>query len=306
MNGFHCPLCIPHLSPGPDDVYIFLDMDGILSLRLCDSDTARKIQCTVKEKFKCDNEKYTDLQWRCAAAEHLNQESLDNFRKLVEAIQTAQKRVFIILSSDWRSCGTLKDMKEEVFVKHPIIAENLGGKTPSEKLFEYREDRRVDTSPEADTGFDFETIANKYYANSLKTRAEQIDFWLKFHCLDGSNYIILDDKDDDLSKQFGKRFIYTFGIRDEIVDKALKVLNIHKQSIKQLDVERQLINQEIIFLKKKTKDIGVKNNALQSKACKGLLPAKKPTTKMQNAVTSIQPFQKSSLKSSKPKPFSIP
>jgi hypothetical protein len=218
LQEIHCPLCIQPLQHN-NPAFIFLDIDGVLIDRMS-NDTSEKIRTSIKEIFSKktnSSENFTELEWRIAAAHHFNQSPLENLNSLIIKIQKTRP-VHIILSSQWRNDGTLEEIRNQMFVQHPFSSIIIG-KTPPRD--------RERWAPEIKYGYSFEVIAKEKYNLELRSRANQITFWLRDHELENADFVILDDYDDDLSQRFPDRFVYISSfLTGKEVDEALKILKI--------------------------------------------------------------------------------
>lgn len=215
--GFHCPLCVQPLHQDP--AIIFLDMDGVMIKDRSSSPTQDNIRALLKDLFSRDGrDRYTELEWRTAAAYHLDVDPLVNLNLLINKIKKT-RAVQIVLSSDWRNDGTLEEIREKMFAMHsfsPLII----GKTPPENSDK--------GAPEIISGYDFEKAAKDLYHLKLTYRADQIEFWLRNHGFDlnTSDYVIFDDADLGLSERFPNNFVFTRPLDTNAISKALKILNI--------------------------------------------------------------------------------
>src|SRR5438128_985355 len=143
----HCPFCIQPFSSTP--VLIFLGIDGVLINRDSVQD---KIYATVDQLFS--DRRPSELEYRIAAARHLNKNALESLDLLIAKINRYQP-VHIILSSGWVVDGTLEEFRTRVFGQFNFSS-SIIGKVPHDDNF----------SPEKKAGYDF-TIAKKKYNLSL-------------------------------------------------------------------------------------------------------------------------------------------
>lgn len=169
-------------------VVIFLDIDGVL---------LNKNVPEYKEKFDArlntDYIKYKimggfeKIAYDKAAVDLFDESALANLLELIQSIETATKdKVGIVISSNWRDKGSILQLKE-LFKQHSF----------SEKIVA--------------------KIPNKIYVvgevNDFKypiCRGEEIDFWLQqnFMSLGITNFLILDDIDEDISELFEDNFVH--------------------------------------------------------------------------------------------------
>ena len=213
----HCPLCTQPLEENA--ALLFLDLDGVLIDRT-NYKVHQRIYATLETMFgelKSDEQKYSELQWRIAASHHFLDEPLESLKTLINRVQKVRP-LHIILSSAWRNDGSTDEVKQVMFAQH-AFSKLLVGKTPAQNDEKW--------TPEIENGQDFEIIAKEKYALSLASRAGQIDFWLREHAMENTDFVILDDCDDKLSDRFSNRFVFVpFYLSPKEVDKALEILKI--------------------------------------------------------------------------------
>jgi hypothetical protein len=271
-NAFHCPLCTSGLDPNA--AYLFLDIDGVFIDRT-DSRINDKIQETVQKNFpKEKTGEFSGLHIRIAASEHFYPDNMENFKCLVERVQKKRK-FYIVLSSEWRNEGTLDEIRQKMFGTHECISKNIIGKTPACK-----DDK---PNPEKDSGYDFETIAKKFFQmTSFKSRGELINFWLRFHGLQNADFAIVDDCEFDLAL-FGRRFVQTLrGFTPEVTERILTIFNIPIQGP---SIPKSIALKTVAM---KSKPAQIKNNpASKPKAPSSLLKAKTPSKTITGRISTL-------------------
>lgn len=229
------PLCRQPL-PGQESnaAILFLDIDGVVIKNRDSEWLSEKIEATLGKLFikkpDCHNAGFTELEWRTAAAHHLFKIPLENLYELIDKVQSVRP-FYIVLCSQWRNDGTLEQIINMMFAMHPKIANLIIGKTPPRDY-----ERRF--PPE--NNYSFETIAKEQFNIELRNRADQIDFWKKYHHMEWADFAILDDYDNGLSKKFPNHFVNVnpnelFTKEDvELALKILKIKNCEKVHIEQI------------------------------------------------------------------------
>lgn len=152
---------------------IFLDIDYVLY---------HKLNNIVKAKWKAEElfgkkDKYSKTELREAAVEYFDKIALSNLHSLIDTLSLKGK-VGIVISSSWRRMRTVEKMKE-MFSIHRFsnyIVDKTDGK---------------------------EGFVDQW---NMTYRPGQIRQWLKEHP-SIVDYVIFDDKDEGLKKEFGDRFI---------------------------------------------------------------------------------------------------
>ncbi|MFQ5728842.1 MAG: HAD domain-containing protein [Waddliaceae bacterium] len=215
----HCPLCIQPIDI--NSTLIFLDIDGVILEDRSTPYFAYKILKTFEEVFGGKvgiSREYTALEWRTVTARNLTEQPLDNLYRLIDRIQRVHRSARIVLSSAWRNNGTMQEIRDTMFATHEF-SKLIIGKTPPADGDHY--------APEIQTGQKFGPIAKEKYGLSLKSRAEQIDFWLREHALQQVDFVILDDEDDSLSHKFGDRFVHVdYLLSEQEINLACKILHL--------------------------------------------------------------------------------
>lgn len=167
---------------------IFLDIDGVLYNKPDQDAVYKKVAELYPDAVKCYNNDICSE----AAAHFFDKESLKNLDNLISEIEkTAQ--VSIVISSSWREGQSVERLKKALFGIHNF-SKYIIDKTP-EKIEE----------KEWVTYCCSKKHADKY---SWQCRAVEIQFWLKQNPKI-SNYVVIDDNDDHLSTNFGKKFVRT-------------------------------------------------------------------------------------------------
>lgn len=158
-----------------ETVAIFLDIDGVIFYNSMDG----AVQQRVQERFKGKEQElpipYPSIECDKAAVDLFSPRALHYLNKLILHInEEFKKEVIIILSSAWRTKGTIAFLKE-LFKQH-FFANYL-----------------VDRTPEL----------------SCKPRSQEIAQWLykNHNHYNLSNFIILDDCDQGLSREFPEQFV---------------------------------------------------------------------------------------------------
>jgi hypothetical protein len=199
---------------------IFLDIDEVLIIDR--TFLIEEIQKKIKELFvkKEDNGKiyllcgYTELEWRIAASHFFLKSAVDNLDKLIEKVSKVAK-VSIVLCSNWRLDGDIKEIQERMFSSHSF-SKFIIDKTPDPDWWR-RKFGQEELSP----------IALKKYGFELDSRGSQIDFWLrenqgKFNV---KSFVILDDDDEGVSKRFPKNFVKVKDMLSDVdIEKAYKIM----------------------------------------------------------------------------------
>lgn len=220
----HCPICVNSMISPKDGrskpALIFLDMDGVMigdrfrhALRSKICSTLREIFPTVK--------RYNDYHWTIAKGRHLHPVALMNLDLLIKRIEKSGQRALVILSTAWRSDATLKQLREEAFVTNKFCKYICGKTAP--------ESSETSWTPECELGFDFAKGAKKIFGLNLFTRSDVIEFWMRDHCFDpkSTNFVVIDDYDEDKSARFGDRFIKTsYLFEKEHLELATSVLKV--------------------------------------------------------------------------------
>lgn len=220
MGSYHCPLCAQPLPPKESNAaLLFLDVDGVLlgnrdSPWLWDKIWATLNQLFIKKQTDY-NAGFTEFEWRVAAAHHLFKQPLENLSSLIKKVQSVRP-LYIVLCSQWRNDGTLDQIIKQMFGMHPFLSSLIIGKTPPQ-------DRERYFPPE--NQYSFVSIAKNSFNIRLTNRAEEIDFWRKYHQLEWADFVVLDDCDDELSEKFPNNFVKINNLlSSEDVDLALRIL----------------------------------------------------------------------------------
>ena len=164
---------------------IFLDIDGVL-VRGWETD---RNWPKVVEMFG-EKEYYTPLEWSIATAYFLNPGAVQCLDLLIANIEKTHQ-VAIVLSSAWRENGTLEEIQNQMFAIWPFSLKIL------------------DKTVHNDARYTHAQEAKEKYRIALRSRADQIDYWLREHPnLTVDTFVILDDWDDDLSSRFPDHFVH--------------------------------------------------------------------------------------------------
>ena len=179
---------------------IFLDIDGVLMGDRISWHFQELIRQKLIELYgenDRDCREYTELQWRIAASYFLSKPAVKNFEKLIERA-SEKAEVVIVLSSAWRLDGSVDEIKHQMFAMESF-SKRIIDKTPDDDWWRVR-NREKALSP----------IAFEKYGFELVSRADQIDYWIRENRESWpiTNFIIIDDCDECLSKRFPGRFVY--------------------------------------------------------------------------------------------------
>lgn len=157
---------------------IFLDIDGVLTRRHKES----KIWNKAKDLFTPlggTRDGFTSIQWKTAASHFFSKYAVANLEELIDKVSQFF-HVYIVISSAWRTCGDVEDLKNNVFAQYSF-SKYIKDKTPHFK------DR---------------------------PRALEINFWLKKYREECrvKSFVILDDRDEYLSTLYSEHFVKTHPI----------------------------------------------------------------------------------------------
>lgn len=212
---------------------LFLDIDGVLN-KIYDKSTTELIVKNAFPQFPTPDHNYICSK---AAALSFNTQALENLNQIIEqAKMVAEPK--IVISSNWRKTVTVRQLRK-IFDIHSF-SKYIIDKTPESLIKSSKIGKKIGKKPHCKTitpsklkkALKFEHC---YHTNVISTssRADEIQFWIDNRGKPTSNFAILDDKDDGLSKKFGKRFIQTTYkelVTSQIVDKVLKLLQAQGKS----------------------------------------------------------------------------
>lgn len=221
----HCPLCVDAMIHPKEDTrqpaFIFLDMDGVMIGDRFTSELQDKIKLTLDNLFPNADHRYNDYQWTIAKGRHLHPKALENLHTLIQRIEKSGQRALVVLSTAWRNDATLQQHREEAFIENKFC-KYLCGKTAPQT-------NETSWTPECKQGFKFTKGAKESFGLKLKSRSDVIEFWLRDHGfnLDSTNFVVIDDENDDKRKRFGERFIHTsYLFEDKHLELATTALNV--------------------------------------------------------------------------------
>lgn len=175
-------------APIQESAFIFLDVDGVLTYPY----SLEVIKTKAQNLFVQTHTDYNHLELKIAASYLINEFAVKNLDGLIQKV-SEMYRVHIILSSSWRLCGTLDQLKEHVFNRFQFC-KYIHSETPFLKG---------------------------------KNRADEINCWLENNrkTLNIKRFVILDDL--DLTQHFPKNFVKINPITlllQHNVEKALKII----------------------------------------------------------------------------------
>ncbi len=179
---------------------IFLDIDGVLMGDRISWDFQKLIRQKLIELYgekDRDFGDYTELQWKIAASYFLSRPAVETLETLIE--KTSEKAdVVIVLSSAWRLDGSVDEIKHQMFVMESF-SKQIIDKTPDDDWWRTRNHEAPLSS-----------IALKKYGFEMRSRADQIDYWIRENREQWpiANFVIIDDCDEYLSSRFPGHFVY--------------------------------------------------------------------------------------------------
>jgi hypothetical protein len=199
---------------------IFLDIDGVINSH-CAFKTIEDYQNHCQKIFNKAKELYpdrnitneefkkpvalNDLEWFITQAYCFNERAINNLNEFIGHLEQ-KYTVGIVISSAWREITDFAQMKSKLFSMHSFTKYIIDATVKSWKHWSSEEE-----SEESKSCF------NKY-GFQLKTRGDEIDYWIRENKLEDNHFIILDDYDTDtpsiqtrynISSKFPHNFVKT-------------------------------------------------------------------------------------------------
>lgn len=196
---FFCTIYALPANPQPLTA-IFLDIDGVL----IGDRTSWPIQDLIRQKLielygekERDFRGYTELQWRIAASHFLSRPAVQNLETLIDNL-SKKADVVIVLSSAWRLDGSVDEIKHRMFARESF-SKRIIDKTPDDDWWRIRNNEEP-----------LSCIALTKYGFEIRSRADQIDYWIRENQERWpiANFVIIDDCDACLSSRFPGHFVY--------------------------------------------------------------------------------------------------
>jgi hypothetical protein len=160
---------------------------------------------------------YDSLQ---STASRFNKESIECLNQIIQALETKNKIVSIVLSSDWKFFAPLEDMKNIILKNYPF----------SQRIIDYTPEAK-----DSDHTLCYYCCDKKMSQNE-SCRGAEISTWLRKHP-EVLSYIILDDKDNHISYNHGYHFFQMpegNALNAQVTTKILQFIN-DSEKINQLN-----------------------------------------------------------------------
>lgn len=210
---YHCHFCVhpPNDTNLSAALVIFLDMDGVM---FCYDKTIKELEKRDRELKEKNPETYRPWQ---AKVSLLEKEAVKNLMGFIRKIEKTGQKVFIVISSNWRTGSTTKEVAKEMFASQPFGPYVIGRTLSTEK-----------TDPQLHEIDDCHGLLDgirKHYKIKLKDRGEEIFHWVQAHQI--SQFIIFDDLNLGIKQRFQKQFIRTAThLKKKHIQKALYLLGL--------------------------------------------------------------------------------
>lgn len=180
---------------------------------------------------------FTDLEWRIATSYFLDPKAVENLHSIIQYVETFDNntKVKIVISSAGREDGTHAEVIEKMFAGSTInkyIVDKIvdDNDVRNSYLRRCRDDKDfiIDKCKLEDYKIDHDALCREKYGYHLKTRADQVEYWLMENSKKWNvkKYLILDYGDHGFSQKFPRDFIMTngFPLQNSYIGKCVRAL----------------------------------------------------------------------------------